>query len=150
MKPSRLTVAACFSCLLLLASCSGSEDILKALKIDYTPSKEKKTAEQKTIDELKKQLSNAEHKEARLNQQILTLEEELNRQESSFSEQIGELKKEFGQQQSNLSGQIEELRNEIREKESIISIQGKVIGLLDDTDHTLQKSINAQIKQSGY
>ena len=150
MNPAKLSRAACFSCLLLLASCSDSSKILKALHIDYTPAKEQKAADQKTIDELKKQLAGAEKKEAQLNQQIVALEEKLSRQEAGFSEQIGAMKKEFDQQQSLLSQQLEELRNEIREKESIITIQGKVIGLLDDADHTLQKSINAQIKQNTY
>ncbi len=150
MKSARLSLAAFFSCLLLLTSCSGSNDILKALKIDYTPAKEQKEADQKTIGELKKRLAGAEKQEATLNQQIVALEQKLNRQETGFSEQIDELKREFDQQQSMLSEQVEELRNEIREKDSIISIQGKVIGLLDDADRTLQKSINAQIKQSTY
>jgi predicted nucleic acid-binding Zn-ribbon protein len=149
MKSARLIFAACFSCL-LLASCSGSNDILKALNIDYTSAREQKMADQETIDKLKKRLAGAEKNEARLNKQIVALEEKLSQQETGFSEQISELKKEFDLQQSMLSEQVEELRNEIREKESIITIQGKVIGLLDDADHTLQKSINAQIKQSTY
>ncbi len=139
-----------FISLFLLSSCSTSDDILKALKIDYTPAKEQKAADQKTISDLKKRLAAAEKKETLLNKQILTLEEKLGQQESALTEQVTELRKEFDEQQSTLSTQIEELREEISEKETIISIQGKVIGLLDDADHTLQKSINAQVKENKY
>lgn len=150
MKHTKSVCISCVACLLLLSSCSNSDDILKALKIDYTPAKKQKAADQKTIAELKKQLAAAEKKETALNQQVLALETKLGQQESSLTGQVAELKNEFDQQQAALSDKIEELRNEISEKETIISIQGKVIGLLDDADHTLQKSIKAQIKDTGY
>ena len=52
---------------------------------------------------------------------------------------------EMQAEKAKLDDQMKILRKEIREKETVISVQGKVIKLLDDSDQTLQKSIEAQI-----
>ena len=59
-----------------------------------------------------------------------------------------QLKNEISEKETVLSDQIIQLKNEINEKEAIISVQGKVIGLLDDSEQTLQKSIEAQVKNN--
>jgi len=56
-------------------------------------------------------------------------------------QQLHELEKE----KEMLNNHIKALNREIQKKDVAISLQGKVIRLLDDTDHTLQKSIEAQI-----
>ncbi|SDP30493.1 hypothetical protein [Desulforhopalus singaporensis] len=52
------------------------------------------------------------------------------------------------EKEAALSDEIGRLKDEIDEKQTVISIQGKVIGLLDDGEQTLQKSIEAQIKKA--
>lgn len=67
---------------------------------------------------------------------------------SADQKKIKALKKQIAAAEKNkedLSNQIENLKKEISEKDTAISIQGKIIGLLDDTDQTLQKSIENQI-----
>lgn len=71
----------------------------------------------------KKQLSVNEEKSKKLEQQLQEMEEE----------------------KAKLNDQMKTLRKTIRKKETVISIQGKVIKLLDDSDQTLQKSIEEQI-----
>ncbi len=134
--------------LLLLSSCSNSDDILKALKIDYVPAQEKKAAADKTIADLNKQLSVARSKETALTEEIAKLEKELDRQDTVIADQIAALREEFKEQQLTLTEEIQALKKEINEQEMIISIQGKVIGLLDDADNTLQKSIQTQIEEN--
>ncbi len=52
---------------------------------------------------------------------------------------------ESEKEKAQLNNQIKLLMKTIQEKETVISIQGKVITLLDDSEKTLQKSIEAQI-----
>lgn len=52
---------------------------------------------------------------------------------------------EMRQEKARLDDQMKTLKKTIREKETVISLQGKVIKLLDDSDQTLQKSIEEQI-----
>lgn len=52
---------------------------------------------------------------------------------------------EMRQDEAKLEIQIKTLKKTIRKKETIISLQGKVIKLLDDPNQTLQKSIEEQI-----
>jgi predicted nucleic acid-binding Zn-ribbon protein len=130
----------------VLSSCA-QEDILKALKIDYTPAPEKISAEQKTISDLRAQLAASKKKEKELSNRIGKLEQEISEKEASLSNQVGQLEQEIAQQETELNEQIMRLKEAIDEQESIISIQGKVIGLLDDAEQTLQKSIEAQLRQ---
>jgi len=136
------------SALILLSSCSNSDDIFKALKIDYVPAEDTKVVEQKTIDDLNKQLSVARSKETTLTRKIAKLEKELDQQDATIDEQITLLREEFEARQLALTEEIEALKNELSEQEMIISVQGKVIGLLDDADKSLQKSIKAQIEEN--
>ena len=59
----------------------------------------------------------------------------------TLGKQIEELKKE----KVTLNNQVKTLQKTIQKKEVVISIQGKVIKLIDDPNQTLQKSIEAQI-----
>lgn len=133
------------SIVVVLFSACAQDDILKALKIDYTPAPEKISAEQKTIADLKAQLTAAKKKEKELNNRIGQLEKEVRKKETALSEQVGQLEQETARKETELNAQIMELKEAIDEQEAIISIQGKVIGLLDDAEQTLQKSIEAEI-----
>lgn len=134
--------------LLLLSSCSNSDDILKALKIDYVPAEEKRAADQKIVDDLNKQLAVARSRETTLTRTIADLEKKLDQQDAAVAEQLAALREEFEKQQMTLTREIEALKNKIGEQEKIISIQGKVISLIDDADNTLQKSIQRQIDEN--
>lgn len=136
------------SALILLSSCSNSDDFLKALKIDYAPAEEKKVDEKKIIDDLNKQLTVARSKETTLTRKIAKLEKELDQQDTTIDEQITLLREEFEAQQLALTEEIDALKNELSEQEMVISVQGKVIGLLDDADKSLQNSIKAQIEEN--
>lgn len=133
--------------MLLLSSCSTSDEILKALKIDYSPSKDKKSAAKPSKADLEKQLAAAKEKEAALKQQVTTLENEIDQKDEVLSTQIAELQEELRVKELALTEEIEALRKEIDEQEALISIQGKFIGLLDDADQTLQKTIDEQVRQ---
>ncbi len=135
-----LTVAAVGS---LMSSCSNTDDIFKALKIDYVPAKEQKAEDEKAIAELKKQLAGAQEKENVLKEQLADLEKDISERDAALNEQIAELHRQLSERELV----IESLRRELNEQEEIISIQGKVIGLLDDADQTLQKSIEEQVRQ---
>ena len=150
MKPITYTTIFIVSALAMLPSCSNTDKIFKALKIEPVPDEKKKSADQKTIDDLNKQLAAARSKETTLSQQIAKMEKELNQQGITSAEQISSLRRDFEQQQGTLTEEIKSLKNEIRDQEMIISIQEKVIGLLDDADNTLQNSIKAQIEESKY
>lgn len=142
-----ITVFLSFSIVaVLLSSCSTSDDILKALKIDYTPAKDTKSAPKTSKTDLEKQLAAAKKKEATLKKQVSTLESEIGEKDEALTTQIAELQEELRVKELVLTEEIETLRKEIDEKEAIISLQGKVIGLLDDADQTLQKTIEAQLQ----
>ncbi len=49
-----------------------------------------------------------------------------------------------------LSNDIKTLERELQKKELAILLQGKVIKLLDDSDHTLQKNIEEQIAAQSF
>lgn len=71
-------------------------------------------------------------------------------QVSADQKKIRSLKKQLVAAEKNeaeQNDQIEKLKKELIEQELTISIQGKIIGLLDDTDQTLQKSIEKQIRE---
>ena len=146
MKRKLILVLLYWVVVVVLSSCA-KEDIFKALKIDYTPAPEKITAEQKTISDLKKQLAASKKKEKELKNRIAQLEKEISEKEAVLSGQVGQLELEIAQQESALNEQIIELKKAIDEQEAIISIQGKVIGLLDDAEQTLQKNIEAQVRE---
>jgi len=137
-----------FSISMVLITSCATDDIFKAFKIDYTPAQEKISDDQKIILDLKKQLAAAKEKEAVLSDQNGKLKKEIDEKETVLSDQIVQLKNEISQKETVLSDQIIQLKNEISEKEAMISIQGKVIGLLDDSEQTLQKSIEAQVKNN--
>lgn len=134
MKQTLVLGSILFLIPVLLSSCA-SEDILKALKIDTPSQKEKKTADQKTIADLNKQLARAQKNETKLNAEINKLKNMIAEQETLFENK-----------EASYSLQIGTLKSKLDEKEALISIQGKVIGLLDDADKTLQKSIEDQLK----
>ena len=69
--------------------------------------------------------------------QMSVNEEKIKKLEQQLQEMKGE--------KTKLDDQMKTLRKIIREKETVISVQGKVIKLLDDSNQTLQKSIEAQI-----
>lgn len=116
----------------LLTSCSTSDEFLKALKI---PTKENKSAATPSKAELEMQLAAAKKNEAALKNQVAALQNQINEKDASLSTQVAVLTEE-----------IEVLRKEIDEQEELISIQSRVIGLLDDADRTLQKSIEDQLR----
>ena len=66
---------------------------------------------------------------------MAALQSQINEKDASLSTQVAVLTEE-----------IEVLRKEIDEQEELISIQSRVIGLLDDADRTLQKSIEDQLR----
>lgn len=117
----------------LLSSCA-SDDLLKALKIDTSSHKEQKSADQKTIAALNEQLARAKKKETALNAEINELKNRIDEQETLFDHK-----------EASYNLQVGTLKNQLDEKEALISIQGKVIGLLDDADQTLKKSIEDQL-----
>lgn len=132
MKRS-ITVFLSFSIVaVLLNSCSTSDEFLKALKI---PTQENESATKPSKTDLEKQLAAAKKNEAALQDQVAALENEISEKDASLSTKVAALTEE-----------IEALRKEIDEKEALISVQSKVIGLLDDADQTLQKSIEEQLQ----
>ena len=130
----------------LLSSCTASNDILKALKIDYTPSQDTKTEPKLSKADLEKELAAAKTREATLTEQVATLEKKIGESDAALSSQITKLRKDLYRRETALIEEIGKLRKELEEKEALISIQSKVIGLLDDTDQTLQKSIEEQVR----
>lgn len=142
-----ITVFLSFSIVvMLLSSCSTSDEILKALKIDYTPTGDKKSAAKTSKADLEKQLAAAKKQEAALKKQVTTLEDKVAKKDEMLTTQITELKEELRIKELALTEEIDTLRQEIDEKEAIITLQGKVIDLLDDEDQTLQKTIEAQLQ----
>ena len=117
---------------ILLTSCSTSDEFLKALKI---PTQENKSAATPSKAELEEQLTAAKKNEAALKDQVAALENQISEKDASLDTQVAALTQE-----------IEALRKEIDEQEALIAIQSKVIGLLDDADRTLQKSIEEQLR----
>ncbi len=129
-----------------LSSCSTSDDILKALRIDYTPAEDTKSAPKTSKADLEKQLVAAKKKEAALKEQVSMLENEIGKKDEVLNTQIAVLQEELRAKEMALIEEIETLREEMDEKEAIITLQSKVIGLLDDEDQTLQKTIEAQLQ----
>jgi chromosome segregation ATPase len=130
----------------LLSSCSTSNDILKALKIDYSPSDDKDAEIELSKSTLEKQLVSAQNREATLKEQLAALENEIDESDAAFNSQIARLKEDLQQRETALNEEIALLKKELEEKEALISVQSKVIGLLDDEDQTLQNSIKAQLR----
>ena len=131
--------------LLTLTSCAQDE-FLKALKIDTVPRKEQQTADQKTIADLQKQLASAKQNETALNARIKDLKTRIDGQQIQFNNQLQELRTVYENKEASYNLQIGTLKTKLDEKDALITIQGKVIGLLDDADHTLQKSIEEQLQ----
>ena len=130
----------------LLSSCTASNDILKALKIDYAPSQDTKTEPTLSKADLEKELAAAKKREVTLKQQVAELEKKIGESDAALDSQMTELRQDLYQRETVLTEEIDELRKELQEKEALISIQSKVIGLLDDTEQTLQKSIEEQLR----
>ena len=130
----------------LLSSCTGSNDILKALKIDYSPSQDTKAETKLSKSDLEKELAAAKKREASLKEQVAALEERIGESDAARNSQMTELREDLYKRETALTEEIDELRKELEEKEALISIQSKVIGLLDDADQTLQKSIEEQLR----
>ncbi len=116
-----ITLGVSFLVVTVLVTSCTSHNFLKAIKTDCTSVEKKITADrQKKITADRQQIFN-------LRQQLAAAKDK----------------------EVLLGKQIENLKTEINEKETLISIQGKVIGLLDDADKTLQKSIEAQFQNRG-
>lgn len=130
----------------LLSSCSASNDILKALKIDYTPSQDTKENTKLSKSDLEKELAAVKTREAALKEQVATLEKKIGESDAALNLQMTELRKDLYKRETALIEEMGKLRKELEEKEALISIQSKVIGLLDDADQTLQKSIEEQLR----
>ncbi len=130
----------------LLSSCAASNDILKALKIDYSPSQDAKTENKLSKSDLEKELAAVKKREVTLKNQVAALEKEIGESDAARDTQMNELREDLYQRETVLNEKIDELRKELEEKEALISIQSKVIGLLDDADQTLQKSIEEQLQ----
>lgn len=145
MKRTIIFTSILFASLIFLSSCASNE-FLKALKIDTTSAKEQKSADQKTISDLKKQLAQAKKTETTLNAQVLELKNKIEKQETGFNSQLSELETLFENKEASYNHQIGTLKTELDRKAALITIQGKVIGLLDDADQTLQKSIDDQLQ----
>ena len=129
-----------------LSSCTASNDILKALKIDYSPSQDTKTEPTLSKADLEKELAAAKKREATLKEQVAALEKKIDASDAARDLQMTELREDLYKRETALTEEIGELRKELEEKEALISIQSKVIGLLDDADQTLQKSIEEQVR----
>jgi len=112
------------SCLLLLflSGCVSKMEF-DAVTHEYRLSQQQITNDKEKIKELEKQI------------------QEIKAEKITLKDQTQEMKIE----KVNLEDQLKTLRKAIQEKETIISVQGKVIKLLDDSAQTLQKSIEAQI-----
>ena len=130
----------------LLSSCTASNDILKALKIDYSPSQDTKAETKLSKSDLEKELAAAKKREATLKDQVAALEKEIGESDAARDSQMTELRADLYLRETALTEEIDELRKQLEEKEALISIQSKVIGLLDDADQTLQKSIEEQLQ----
>ena len=128
----------------LLSSCTASNDLLKALKIDYSPSQDSKAETKSSKSDLELELAAARKREAALKEQVTALEKKIGESDAARDSQVTELRENLYQRETALTEEIDELRKELEEKEALISIQSKVIGLLDDADQTLQKSIEEQ------
>ena len=114
----------------LLSSCGTTTgDILKALHIESEAPQKSSKEQGNTVAGLEKKLAAAKQKEANLAKRVAALQKQLDQQEAVHNDQLAELK------------------NSLDEKEAVIALQGKVIGLLDDADQTLQKSIEAQLRK---
>jgi len=53
-------------------------------------------------------------------------------------------------EREELNHDIKRLQKEIKKQELVLSLQGKVIRLLDDSNHTLQKNIEEQIAAQNF
>ncbi|MGW8193732.1 MAG: hypothetical protein ACWGOX_05645 [Desulforhopalus sp.] len=129
MKKSIITSLTLAMGMVLISSCA-SENILKSFKSVPPPAEAQTTAAPKVVSDLK------------TNQNLIL---ELRTQQKV----IAELKQQLASAKRNeteLSAQVQKLKDEINEKDVLISIQRKVISLLDDSEHTLQKNIEAQFE----
>ncbi len=66
---------------------------------------------------------------------------------------VAELKRKLQdseRERERLSSDIKNLKSEIKKQQLAISLQGKVIKLLDDSNHTLQKNIEEQIAAQSF
>ncbi len=125
--------------LVFLSGCA-SKGKFDTVSNDYRHAQEQMSTQEKKIQELIQELQEAEEEKKKLNDQIKTMStHEIKIKELSQVLQDAEEKKK------KLEDQIKTLGKTIQEKETVISIQGKVIKLLDDSEQTLQKSIEAQI-----
>lgn len=138
-------ISLCLMLLFLLPSCTTTDEFLKAIKID-TGSTSKESAEQKTIADLKKQLARAKKNETELSAEIAELRNKIEQQEADHITELTDLETLLEDKEASYNLQIGSLKDKLDETEALISIQGKVIGLLDDSDQTLQKSIAEQLK----
>ncbi len=143
MKKSFATLLTLLIASALLSSCSTSDEILKALKIDYR-SADKDAPATLSKAELEKQLAAAKKRETTLKQRVAALEKEMGEADAALDTRMTELRDDLNQREEKLNEELKALRQELEEKEALISIQSKVIGLLDDADQTLQKSIEDQ------
>ena len=71
-------------------------------------------------------------REATLKERVATLEKEIGVSDAALSTQLAELREELNHREVAHNQEISALRQELDEKEELISIQGKVIDLLDD------------------
>ena len=124
----------------LLCSCSTTDEFFKTLNINYSPSEDSAKAPKTSKADLEKQLAAAKKREATLKERVAALEQEIGAADQDFNTQLAEIRQE-------LNEEINSLRQELDEKEELISIQSRVIGLLDDADQTLQKSIEEQLRE---
>ena len=131
--------------LFFLSSCTSSSEFFKTLKIDTFAKEEQPTAEEKTIKNLKHELSLAKKNETTLNAEILELKNKIEKQEADYTAQLTDLENLFASKEASYHQQIGSLKGKLDQKDALISIQGKVIGLLDDADQSLQKSIEDQL-----
>ena len=96
--------------------------------------------------DLEKELAAAKKREATLKEQVAALEKKIDASDTARDSQVTALREDLYQRETALTEEIDELRKKLEEKEALISIQSKVIGLLDDADQTLQKSIEEQVQ----
>jgi len=145
MKHTIIFCSICLFILPLLSSCA-SDGFLNALKIDTSTREDQKSADQKIISDLKKQLSRAKQNEMTLTEQVQKLKDTVDSQEAQFNRQLTEIETLSENKEASYNLQIGALKSKLDDQEALITIQGKVIGLLDDADQTLQKSIEDQLR----
>ena len=96
------------------------------------------------LKDLKLRLERNETKLKELELRLIKSEE---REKECFKEisDINDQKKDLEKINKSLSHKIEEINLEMKKRNSIIQIQGRVIGLLDDTKKTIETSMKEQI-----